>query len=332
MYRYKSFILITVVFSLVLFTFSLSLAEDYFEVRDLVIPPSLKTEGASFEPSAVAVWGDKLIILNDEPEEGKMYFYITDKDGNIIDKKLIDAGREISDFEAITCTGEAGAFYLHLSTSYGREFTKGLFKLVITDEDYTITTVPHISDGEELPQNIIYDCFNRVLHADELNLEGLGYYKGKYNEYLFVGAREPLISNETGVWRLDFEDIKAGNVITPTLWFSFEACPGTPRHQGISSLEYYPDRSLMFILTVYETEEEMGGALWIAKSEDPEDYNVEIPRYPAYQWKGVKPEGLTIIENEDGKESLFIVFDNDEERTGIPGQFTILPLDKIYVD
>jgi len=334
MYNREKFILLSIIVLIItiLSTSFTIFSRELFEVRELFIPPELKTEGAFFEPSAVTRYEDKLIILNDEDENGVMYFYEADFSGNIKDKKTIEVGREIKDFEAITYSDDPGVFYLLLSTSYGRDTTKGIFKLAFSDSGYTVTPLSEKAPEnatEGAGKNIIYDSFNRVLNAEELNIEGLGYYKGKYNEYLFFGLREPLVTNQTGVWRMDCDALEEGKMVTPALWFSFTADPGTHKKQGISSIEYYPELSALFILTVYETDDDMGGSLWIAGVENPEDYNVDIPRYPLYRWEGVKPEGLTLIKDENGKDMLFIVFDNDEGRTGIPAKFTILPLEEL---
>jgi len=334
MYNREKFILLSIIVLIIMvmsngFTI---FCHELFEVQELVIPPELKTEGVFFEPSAVTRYEDKLIILNDEDENGVMYFYEADFSGNIKDKQPVEVGRNIKDFEAVTYSDEPGVFYLLLSTSYGRDITKGIFKLAFSDTGYSVTPLPEKvpeDATEDIQQNMIYDGFNRVLNAEELNIEGLGYYKGKYNEYLFFGLREPLVTNQTGVWRMDCDALEEGKIVTPTLWFSFTADPGTHKKHGISSIEYYPEHSAFFILTVYETDDDMGGALWIARAENPEDYNVDIPRYPLYRWEGVKPEGLTLIKDENGKDMLFIVFDNDENRTGIPGKFTILPLEEL---
>lgn len=333
MYRTVGFLIVAIMVCFI----TGACAQSYFEVKDFVIPPQFKTEGAFFEPSAVAFYKDRLIILNDEQEDGLMYLYESDLEGNIRNKYLINTDREIKDFEGITHTDEAGEFYIILSNSFGREKTMGFFKLNLTETGCNVTPVPEtipadISDKESFQRDIIYESFNRVFNGNELNIEGLGYYKGEYNEFLFLGLREPLFNNQTSVWRMNLKNLEDGKIPTPTLWFTFLADPGDKKKQAISSLEYYPEISSLFILTSYETGTDRGGSLWVAKVENPEDYNVEIPEFPLYRWNGVKPEGLTLMEDEKGKRSLFIVFDNDEGEAGIPATFTVLPLDEICPD
>jgi hypothetical protein len=299
-------------------------ASNFFEVKEFNIPPSIKGDGIFFEPSAVSAYGDKLIILNDKQEEKNlMYFYISDINGNITGKYPIDAGRDIKDFEAITHCEEQGVFYALLSHSYGDENKRGLFKISFSGDNHSVTSIP------EKERDVIYDSFNRIINGREINIEGLAYYKGKYNEFLFMGLREPVSTNETGVWRLNFKDIKEGHVQTPTLWFKFLADTGNGKKESISSIEYYPEIKMLFILTSYEEEADRGGALWIAGADNPENYGIDLPKYPVYQWKGVKPEGITIIKDGNSKNLLFVVFDNDEKETGIKGTFTVLPLEEL---
>lgn len=299
-------------------------ASNFFEVKEFNIPPSLKGDGVFFEPSAVSVHGDKLIILNDKQEEKNlMYFYISDINGNITGKYPMDVGKDISDFEAITRCDEPEAFYALLSHSYGDDNKRGLFKISFSGDSYTVNSIPeHGSD-------IIYDSFNRIMNGREINIEGLARYKGTFNEFLFMGLREPVFTNETGVWRFNIKDINKGQVQTPSLWFTFLADTGNGKKEAISSLEYYPDIKMLFILTCYEEEGGRGGALWIAGVDDPENYCIDLPKSPVYEWEGAKPEGITLMKDGNSKNLLFIVFDNDEKETGIKSGFTVLPLEEL---
>ncbi len=299
-------------------------ASNFFDVKEFNIPPSLKGDGVFFEPSAVSAHGDKLIILNDKPEEKNlMYFYISDINGNITGKFPIDVGKEIRDFEAITTSGEPGGFYALLSHSYGDENKRGLFKISFSGDNYTVNSVP------EHGSNIIYDSFNRIMNGREINIEGLAHHKGVYNEFLFTGLREPIFTNQSGVWRLNIKDISRGEVQTPSLWFTFLPRTENRKKEAISSIEYYHDIKMFFILTSYEEEGGRGGALWIAGVDDPETYGVDLPEGPVYEWEGVKPEGITIVKDKNSKNLLFIVFDNDEKETGIKAGFTVLPLEEL---
>jgi len=316
------FILTAIV--IISFTTVVVFASTFFEVKEFNIPPSLKGEGVFFEPSAVSAYGDKLIILNDKPEEKNlMYFYISDINGNITGKYPIDAGKEIRDFEAIAPSGEPGGFYVLLSHSYGDENKRGLFKISFSEDNYTVNSVP------EHGTNLIYDSFNRIMNGREINIEGLAHYKGVYNEFLFTGLREPLFTNQSGVWRLNIKDINRGEVQTPTLWFTFLPRTENRKKEAISSIEYYHDIKMFFILTSYEETNGRGGALWIAVVDDPETYGVDLPEEPVYEWEGVKPEGMTLLKDENNKNVLFIVFDNDEKETGIKATFTVLPLEEL---
>ena len=135
------FILTAIV--IISFTTVVVFASTFFEVKEFNIPPSLKGDGIFFEPSAVSAYGDKLIILNDKPEEKNlMYFYISDIKGNITGKYPIDAGKEIRDFEAMTASGEEGGFYALLSHSYGDEDKRGLFKISFSGDNYTFNSIP----------------------------------------------------------------------------------------------------------------------------------------------------------------------------------------------
>lgn len=92
--------------------------------------------------------------------------------------------------------------------------------------------------------------------------------------------------------------------------FDPDAHPAVKHACGLSSLEYDPYHNRLFLLTSFETEEAIGGYLWVLTLEDfvagvpPEMVTLESGEPLEFEHKA---EGLAVLD----EERMFVAYDND---------------------
>jgi len=146
-------------------------------------------------------------------------------------------------------------------------------------------------------------------------------------ETLYVGLREP--ADRARVYSVSLASLRRGEPEL-SLVLEFDAGSADETAYCISALTWEPTHEGLLIAT--STEEEashrfLGNRLWFAPLSSPDgregsDADVVLlwDRFDV----GMKAEGLAL-----GAGKLFIVYDNDQDDTGIPSRLRVVPLDAI---
>jgi hypothetical protein len=137
---------------------------------------------------------------------------------------------------------------------------------------------------------------------------------------LFVGLREP--SDRARVYSVSLALLRAGEPAV-SLFLEFDAgdIAGTP--YCISALTWAPTLGGLLIATSTEQDPShrfLGNRLWFVRAQTTASPVLVWDRFD----EGMKAEGLAL-----GAGKLFIVYDNDQDDTGIPSQLRVVPFDAV---
>ena len=146
-----------------------------------------------------------------------------------------------------------------------------------------------------------------------MKIEGLAIDDG--GAFLYVGLREPV--DRARVYRVSVEGLRRASTPDAEMAVEFDAGAAGDTPYCISALTWDSERGGLLIATSTEDEAShhfLGNRLWFWA-----DGNAPVLLLDRFD-PGMKAEGLAL-----GAGKLFIVYDNDQDDTGIPGHLRIVP-------
>lgn len=258
--------------------------------------------GAAFEPSAVAVLGSQVLIVNDKATD--LQPSVWNWSGNLLQPTAATPlGWTVNKIEALAPITNGywalGSFSIPADPA-NRQLLRVLSG-VVGDQSASLRTALQT-----------YMTANSIT---QIKLEGLAYVGG--NKWL-LGVR----SAATFVMGVLEFDLAASPQIRSVMWRT-NVTDSAGRTFGLSSLEFAPN-GMLYALGSYEgagnTRNDVAGALWHLKELAGGNYGLGLM---TTTFEG-KPEGMTFLA--DGR--LLVVFDEDGARKHPTGSGNRFPLDQ----
>jgi hypothetical protein len=161
----------------------------------------------------------------------------------------------------------------------------------------------------------LYRAFERLglWRAEGMKIEGLAV--GDEGESLYVGLREPV--DRARVYRIVLDSLRREEAMSPELVVEFDAGLERDTPYCVSAMAWDESRGGLLIATSTENESTHrfhGNRLWFA-----EPFGEPLLLLDRFD-EGLKAEGLTL-----GGGELFVVYDNDQDDTGLESRLRVMP-------
>jgi hypothetical protein len=161
----------------------------------------------------------------------------------------------------------------------------------------------------------LYRAFERLglWRVEGMKIEGLAVGDG--GEALYVGLRQPV--DRARVYRITLDSLRRDEAVSPELVVEFDAGIERDTPYCVSALVWDESRGGLLIATSTENESTHrfhGNRLWFA-----EPFGEPLLLLDRFD-EGLKAEGLAL-----GAGELFVVYDNDQDDTGLESRLRVIP-------
>ena len=270
-----------------------------------------------FEASGVSYVAGRLAVVDDTLNS----LFLFDARGGSI--KTLDSEylpRQRAKFEDVAFHLESKTFFAVGSHEGWTEKTLRQLSVLL---EFRLADIQAI-DKDSVRQLPLWEGFDKLglWKPKGMKIEGLAVDTS--GETLYVGLREP--ADRARVYAVSLVSLRRGEPeVSLLLEFDAGSADGTP--YCISALTWEPTNGGLLIAT--STEEEpshrfLGNRLWFAPLGNGESSLTDVVLLWDQFDVGMKAEGLAL-----GAGKLFIVYDNDQDDTGIPSRLRVVPVNAI---